>query len=205
MDRFVVLTAIFAAAAVAGFAAYRALGTRPTPVADAARRVTAPAATSAPDDARLAARAAPSSVPILPPAARRPPAARETQAPDVAAAIRRETGPASERVSRKDVRAFVERTFKGKLPDRELTPSDYDRLTDVVMRLRSMVRAVRRDAGSAAGAGALDERSRVVAAALAEIQTITGVPPSDLGNLLAADEGSAEDAPEGPAPLASPR
>jgi len=96
--------------------------------------------------------------------------------------------PAHDRLSRKSVRALVERAFKGKLADRELTPRDYDRLTAAVMRLQSASRSLRRGDESRVSPAVLDRRRRAVRSALDDIETITGVPPSQLGDVLASDE-----------------
>jgi hypothetical protein len=86
------------------------------------------------------------------------------------------------------VRALVERVFKGKLPDRELTPRDYDRLVDAVMRLRSALRSLRRGDELPASAAVLDEHRQAVRLALGDIEVITGVPPSQLGDVLVSDD-----------------
>jgi len=86
------------------------------------------------------------------------------------------------------MRALVERAFKGKLADRELTPHDYDRLTVAVMRLQSASRSLRRGDESRVSPAVLDKQRQAVRAALDEIETITGVPPSQLGDVLASDE-----------------
>jgi hypothetical protein len=82
----------------------------------------------------------------------------------------------------------VERAFKGKLADRELTPRDYDRLTAAVMRLQSASRSLRRGDESQARPAVLDKQRQAVRSALDEIETITGVPPSQLGDVFASDE-----------------
>jgi hypothetical protein len=113
--------------------------------------------------------------------------AREPNAADGATA-QPDVPPARDRLSRKNVRALVERVFKGKLADRELTPRDYDRLVDAVMRLRSALRSLHRDDGSPASAAVLDEQRQAVRSALGDIEVITGVPPSQLGDVLASDD-----------------
>jgi hypothetical protein len=115
--------------------------------------------------------------------------------------------PARDPLSRKDVRALVERVFKGKLADRELAPRDYDRLVDAVMRLRSALRVVRRGGESPADGAALDRHREAVRSALTEIEAITGVPPSELGNVLESDDDSIaaeNDGAKNPAPRSSP-
>jgi hypothetical protein len=100
------------------------------------------------------------------------------------AAARVDRPPARARRARRDTHAMVRGVLDGKLDDRELTPADYDRLTDVVLRLRTAARILRSADDSAAGDAARVEQRQVLAAALAEVEAITGVPPSELGNLL---------------------
>jgi hypothetical protein len=194
-------TAIVALSLAAAVAAYVEFGrhTEPRSVAVPA----APAQGAAPPLARVA----PSPAPANPPSVARPqPVAREPNASHVAT-VPPDLPPARDRLSRKDVRGLVERVFKGKLADRELAPRDYDRLVDAVMRLRSALRIVRRDDASPAGAAALDKQRAAVRSALTEIEAITGVPPSELGNVLASDDdptAAENDGAESPAPRGSP-
>ncbi len=105
--------------------------------------------------------------------------------PDAAAA---NVGPAEhDALSRRATRQLLERALEGKPMGRELLPRDYDQLTDTVLRLRSALRAIRHGSDAAADPAALDEQRHVVVSALDEIARITGVPPSDLGEVLASD------------------
>jgi hypothetical protein len=183
-------TAIFALSIAAGVAAYLGLGRHTEPRSAAAPRATAPPLTrDANDAAPPVARLEPSPASARPASAVTPQSvAREPNAADVATA-QPDVPPARDRLSRKTVRALVERVFKGKLADRELTPRDYDRLVDAVMRLRSALRSLRRDDESpAASAAVLDEHRQAVRSALGDIEVITGVPPSQLGDVLVSED-----------------
>jgi hypothetical protein len=84
------------------------------------------------------------------------------------------------------MRRVVERALAGKLT-REFTSDDYDRLAAAVVRLRAAVAVLRRGGDDAAsGAGARDD----VRAALAEIEAITGVAPSELGDVFAPNDAA---------------
>jgi len=203
--RFTVIVALSLAAAVA---AYLGLGRHREPRSAAVPAAPAPRVTSdAQGVAPPLARLAPSPAPAIPPSVAGPqPVARDPNASHVAT-VPPDLPPARDRLSRKDVRGLVERVFKGKLADRELTPRDYDRLVDAVMRLRSALRIVRRADESRAGGAALDKQRAAARSALTEIEGITGVPPSELGNVLVSDDDSTaaeNDGAESPAPRGSP-
>ena len=100
--------------------------------------------------------------------------------------------------SRKETRALLQRTLAGKLPARELQPRDYDRLTDAVLRLRAALGVLRAGENADANPATLDEQRQVVASALDEIERITGVPPSNFGEILSADEPTPEPSPVAP-------
>ena len=188
--------AIVAVAIVAAFVVYLTLG-RATPQRSAAPARVAPSAAMTVSRREASAPIA-GAPPESAPAPRRPlgpPPAGDASAPD-AAASQRSAPAATERMSRKDVRVLLERAFKGKLPDRELTNADYDRLVDDVMRLRSALRAMRHAEQSPNGAAATAERETVVAA-MADVEAVTGVPPSELGTVLGADDDAAA-APSAP-------
>lgn len=138
--------------------------------------------TASPPPAGWRVRAA---APIAPSAAE--PVAREPNAADVAT-TQPHVPPERDQLSRNNLRGLVERVFKGKLADRELAPYDYERLVDAVMRLRSALGILRRAEKSQASAAALDEQRQAVLSALANIGEITGVWPSELGNVLAPDD-----------------
>jgi hypothetical protein len=88
-----------------------------------------------------------------------------------------------DRLSRRDVRRMVEHVAETRLAGK-LTPEDYDRLTDAVMRLRAAARRLRTAAEPNAHAG---ERA-ALATALDDIRSITGVAPSELGGVFVADD-----------------
>lgn len=182
-------TVIFTLSIAAAIAAYLGFGRNTQPRGAAPSRAIAPPLTS---DANKAAppvaQLEPSPASAGPASAATPQSvAREPDAADFVTA-QPHVPPAHDRISRKSVRALVERVFKGKLADRELTPRDYDRLTVAVMRLQSASRSLRRGDESRASPAVLDERRQAVRSALDDIETITGVPPSQLGELLASDE-----------------
>ena len=139
---------------------------------------------AAPTPAVVPTRAA-ASAPQVPP----PPADANPQARPAAP-------PAEDASSRREVRALIARVFDGKLPDRQLTARDYDRLTDAVLRLRAANRAAQ-SGGESSDAATLNAQHQAALSALTDIETITGIPPSELGELLAADE-SAAGAPAAP-------
>jgi len=125
----------------------------------------------------VATRAAAGAPPIAPPPADGSSAAR---AP----------APADDAPSRREVRGLIARVLDGRLPDRQLTARDYDRLTDAVLRLRAANRTTR-DAGETSDAATLNAQQQAALSALTDIETITGIPPSELGELFAADERDA--------------
>ena len=177
-------TAVAAVAMAAAVIAYLMLDRRAQPT-----RALSPA--RAPDTPHDVARSSPAVGFARAPAASSPqPLTNEADDRDATATSRR-APPPRERMSRKDLRGFVERMLKGKLADRELTSDDYDRLVDDMMQLRSATRAIRRAEGSANGAAATANARDTIVAALADIETVTGVPPSELGTLLASDDDSA--------------
>ena len=185
-------TAVAAVAMAAVVIAYLLLERRTQPT-----RALAPA--RAPDTPHDVARSSPAAGFARAPAASSPqPLTNEADDRDATATSRR-APPPREQMSRKDLRGFVERTLKGKLADRELTSDDYDRLVDDMMQLRSATRTIRRAEGSANGAAATANARDTIVAALADIETVTGVPPSELGTVLAAGDDTAGDdtAPDG--------
>jgi hypothetical protein len=93
------------------------------------------------------------------------------------------SGDRQDHLSRAQVRALAEYGLAGKLRDRELSPADYDRLVDAVMRLRAALRRAERENAHPDDAARSKDR-QAIAAALDDIQSITGVPPSDLGEAL---------------------
>jgi hypothetical protein len=127
------------------------------------------------------------------------PPAPEEPAGAAGTVARGDVPPARAPLPRAEVRHALERALAGRLADRELTPQDYDRLVDAVIRLRTARRLMRGAGESAADSAARDEQRRALLAALGEIEEIVGVPPSALGDALAAgDEPAAaeDDRPE---------
>lgn len=98
---------------------------------------------------------------------------------------------AREPLSQRDVRHLLERASKGKLAGRELSAADQARLTDAVVRLEEVARNLRATDRATATADEIEERRESLASALAEIEEITGLPPSELGALLGSDGGAA--------------
>lgn len=182
-------TVIFCLSIAAAVAAYLGLGGNTQPRGAAPSRAIAPPLTSDVNDAAPpVAHPEPSPASVGPASAATPQSvAREPEHADFVTA-QPHVPPANDRLSRKSVRALVERAFKGKLADRELTPRDYDRLTAAVMRLQSASRSLRRGDESQARPAVLDKQRQAVRSALDEIETITGVPPSQLGDVFASDE-----------------
>jgi hypothetical protein len=133
---------------------------------------------AAPTPAVAAPRAAASAPQVAPPPA------------DANAPARPAPSPAEDAPSRREVRALIARVLADKLPDRQLTARDYDRLTDAVLRLRAANRAAQ-SGGEPTDAATLNTQHQAALAALTDIETITGVPPSELGELLAGDDSAA--------------
>jgi hypothetical protein len=153
------------------------------------------AASGVPMAVRATARRATEEARAMPrePAAAAP--VRAFTAGDTRGAAPRDRPPARERRERRDTHALVRDVLDGKLDDRELTPDDYDRLTDVVLRVRNAARILRSADASPVGDAARVEQRQVLVAALAEVEAITGVPPSELGNLLVTGRQGAVPAP----------
>jgi hypothetical protein len=134
-------------------------------------------------------RVEPASRPAGTPREQQPPATMEapTARPDTSRP--RAVGPAAAPTSRaeRDTRRMVERTLADKL-DRELAPADYDRIAGAVVQLRTALATLRTDPGNPAAMA--DVRD-----ALAEMQGVSGLPPSELAHIFPPDEpagGSAE-------------
>jgi len=80
----------------------------------------------------------------------------------------------------------VEHVVKDRL-GRDLSAQDYDRMADAVIRLRTASQALRRSDDSKTR----EREATVLRNALAEIQSIAGVPASDLGILDKTDSETA--------------
>ncbi len=186
---------IVAVAAAVAIAAYVTLGRRPVVRGGATPGAITPPSSGAPAAAPRPTTVSDAVVAPPPAAVVATPAAADTRGADASADVapprhERATEGDDDRLSRRELRTVVERAFKGKLHGRELTPQEYDRLTDAVLRLRTAVSRMRRAAASPSATTELEERDRV-AAAMREIESITGVPPSDLGDVLTpGDDGT---------------
>jgi hypothetical protein len=101
---------------------------------------------------------------------------------------------ADELLTRGQVRSTLEKVLAGKLPDRELTLSNYERLTDAVLEIRAANRVLKGIPESATTSELRAARVEALRSAIAEIQDVTGVPPASLGDLLG-DTGDAVEAP----------
>jgi len=112
------------------------------------------------------------------------PAPHETVAADDPARAVRDVRPTV--LSQRDARRLVEHVVKDRL-GRDLSAQDYDRMADAVIRLRTASQALRRSDDSKTR----EREATVLRNALAEIQSIAGVPASDLGILDKTDSETA--------------
>ena len=173
------LTALFAVLIAFGIGAYVRFARR----ADVGPGAIPAAMASPSAEGGAVSAAARNAFPPAPALARPRSAVRaERSAADVA------TDSAVDALTHDELRRLVERRLEGKLADRELSPRDYDRIVGAVMRLRAAVGELRHLEPARDGEGAEGLR-RIVVAALAEIERITGVPPAELGDLLTDDTG----------------
>lgn len=85
-------------------------------------------------------------------------------------------------MSQREARRLVERAVKDRLA-RDLSSDDYDRLAEALLRLRAAARELRRADDLATRARERDAMQQ----ALADIRTISGLQPSDLGDALEGD------------------
>lgn len=174
-------TAILALSVAAAVAAYLGFGSHTEPR-------NAPATSDAHGAAPAVARVPQWPAPARPPLGTRPqPVAPESNAAG-GATSQPDLTATPDSLSRGYVRGLVERVFKGKLADRELTPDDYERLVDAVMRLHLALRILRRTDESPANAAALGEQREAVVSAFTDIEAITGVRPENLGDVLASED-----------------
>jgi hypothetical protein len=97
---------------------------------------------------------------------------------------------ANETLTREQLHGMLERTFEGKLHDRELTPSEYDRLAEAVFKIRASQRVLQ-------GIPESEDTSAVralyvaqVKTAFADVQDILGIAPSQLGDVLGSGDGA---------------
>jgi hypothetical protein len=90
---------------------------------------------------------------------------------------------AKEPLDRDNIRELLEQAFDGRL-ERELSASDYERLADAFLRVRAAERIIRRVDESAASAELLAAQREVLQNALVEVEHITGMTPSELGEII---------------------
>jgi len=162
---------------------------RPTQGRQAASGVEPPLAkTERPHAA--AATVPPPKVPAAGPRAARPePTPLETAQAKAARLAAKET------YSREQLHSLLQTTLAGKLTDRELGSGDYDRIADAILRIRASQRVLRGINESDPGSDVRAVYADTLKAAFAEIQDITGVPPSGWGDVLADQSELAENAP----------
>ena len=98
---------------------------------------------------------------------------------------------AAETRTRNQIRSTLEQVLAGKLADREITPSNYDRLADAVLEIRAANRVLKGIPYSEATADLRAQRIASMRAAIAVFHDVTGVAPSSLGDILgdAGEEG----------------
>jgi len=95
---------------------------------------------------------------------------------------------AKETYTRAQIHSLLQTSMQGKLSDRELTPSDYDRLADAILRIRASQRVLQGIGESDPGSEVRSVYSDTLKGAFEELQQITGVPPSGWGDVLAGQE-----------------
>ena len=82
--------------------------------------------------------------------------------------------------------------LKGKLEDRELSAQDYDNLTDAIFQVRAAQRVISSlELSDKTSDLLLREREKLMAA-ISEMVAITGIPTSQLGNVLTAEEADSD-------------
>ena len=111
-----------------------------------------------------------------PPAVMEAPTARPDTSRPRDAASAAAPSPRAER----DARRVAERALADKL-DRELTSADYDRIAGAVLQLRTALATLRTDPGNSAAMA--DVRD-----ALADMQAVSGMSPSELSRIFPPDE-----------------
>ncbi len=148
-----------------------------------------PPATPRPTLERPASRTRPA-----PPAPRR--SAAERIEDEAAAAL------ADEELTPEEVDALVSEALSLMLPDRVFTPSERARLAAAVLRIRAARRVLRRVRPSAAAAPVLARERQELTSALAEFEEITGLPPSELTEILEPGGGLSNDEEPGEEPSA---
>lgn len=155
------------------------------PKAGAERPATGAAGVARPAAPPAVAPAAPAPAPANPPAPAA--AAPEPTALEIAQANAARLA-AQEPLTHELIRGMLEKTLAGKLIDRELTASEYDRLADALLRIRASQRVLEGIPESDPGAEVRALHVDVLQAAFAEIQDVTGIAPSDMGDVLAGAE-----------------
>ena len=148
------------------------------------------AAAPPPQDAPAAQEGAPAPAPI-------PRAPAERTDADRAAAKAAQLA-ANERLSREEVREFLQEALAGKLADRELTPVDYEQLTDAVLKLRAAQRVARGLEENRASAESRTAYREALLDALSEIERITGLPSTDLDDIFPSEGGLTNERDDNP-------
>lgn len=95
---------------------------------------------------------------------------------------------AKETYSHEQLHSLLQKSMAGKLSDRELTPSEYDRLADAILRIRASQRVLQGIDESDPGSEVRGVYSYTLDGAFVEIEQITGIPPSGWGDVLASQE-----------------
>jgi hypothetical protein len=144
----------------------------------------------------------PDSPTPAPPAAPPAPApAAPAQAAPALAALESELAKADalaaeEPLKAEDVRALLEQVLAGRLP-RELSPQDYDRLTDAVMRVRAAERVLSGVDETEVSAELRAEQRLVLNDATSEVERITGVELGELSKIVDPQDGVADEGDAG--------
>jgi len=89
-------------------------------------------------------------------------------------------------MSHREARGLVERVVKDRLAV-DLSSQEYDRLADAVLRLRAAARKLRTADDSPSGMAIRARERDAMQRALTEIQTISGLQASDLGEAFEGD------------------
>ena len=97
---------------------------------------------------------------------------------------------ANEPLTPEQLHGMLERTFEGKLHDRELTPSEYDRLADAVFKIRASQRVLQGIPESEDTSAVRALYMAQVKTAFADVQDVLGIAPSQLGDVLGGGDGA---------------
>ena len=102
---------------------------------------------------------------------------------------------ANETLTPDQLHGMLVRTFEGKLHDRELTPSEYDRLANAILKIRASQRVLNGVPDSADTAELRAVHVAALRSAFADVHDILGIPASALGDVLGESE-SAQSPPD---------